>query len=106
MRILLINLGFVGLAISFGVLILNLLRYISNYFGEFSREVILSLPVFPLILIGSLLIRYILEKTNNTEFISNLLQREIGILSTDLLIFTAMASLDTVSYTHLRAHET
>lgn len=94
MKILLINLGFVGLAISFGVLILNLLRYISNYFGEFSREVILSLPVFPLILIGSLLIRYILEKTNNTEFISNLLQREIGILSTDLLIFTAMASLD------------
>ena len=94
MRILLINLGFVGLAISFGVLILNLLRYISNYFGEFSKEVILSLPVFPLILIGSLLIRYILEKTNNTEFISNLLQREIGILSTDLLIFTAMASLD------------
>ena len=94
LRILLINLGFVGLAISFGVLILNLLRYISNYFGEFSKEVILSLPVFPLILIGSLLIRYILEKTNNTEFISNLLQREIGILSTDLLIFTAMASLD------------
>ena len=94
LRILLINLGFVGLAISFGILILKLLRYISNYFGEFSKEVILSLPVFPLILIGSLLIRYILEKTNNTEFISNLLQREIGILSTDLLIFTAMASLD------------
>ncbi|MDC3160396.1 sodium:solute symporter, partial [Prochlorococcus sp. AH-716-G04] len=94
LKTLLINLGFVGLAISFGVSILNLLRYISNYFGEFSKEVILSLPVFPLILIGSLLIRYILEKTNNTEFISNLLQREIGILSTDLLIFTAMASLD------------
>ncbi len=94
LRILLINLGFVGLAISFGVLILKLLRYVSNYFGEFSKEVILSLPVFPLILIGSLLIRYTLEKTNNTKFISNLLQREIGILSTDLLIFTAMASLD------------
>ncbi len=94
LKILLINLGFVGLSISFGVLILNLLRYISNSFSEFSKEVILSLPVFPLILIGSLLIRYILEKTNNTEFISNLLQREIGILSTDLLIFTAMASLD------------
>jgi len=35
-----------------------------------------------------------LEKTKNTEFVSNILQREIGILSTDLLIFTAMASLD------------
>ena len=94
LRILLINLGFAGLAISFGVLMLNILRYISNYFSEFSRQIISSLPVFPLILIGSLLIRYILEKTNKTYFISNLLQREIGILSTDLLIFSAMASLD------------
>ena len=58
------------------------------------QEIIFSLPVFPFILIGSLLIRYILEKTKNTEFISNILQREIGILSTDLLIFSAMASLD------------
>ncbi len=94
LRILMINLGFAGLAISFGVLLLKFLRYISTFFGEFSREIIFSLPVFPLILIGSLLIRYILEKTENTEYISNILQREIGILSTDLLIFTAMASLD------------
>ncbi len=94
LKILLINLGFAGLAISFGILLLQFLKYISNFFGDFSREIIFSLPVFPLILIGSLLIRYILEKTKNTDFISNILQREIGILSTDLLIFTAMASLD------------
>ncbi len=94
LRIFMINLGFSGLAISFGVLLLKYLRYISSSFGDFSKEIIFSLPVFPFILIGSLLIRYILEKTKNTEFISNILQREIGILSTDLLIFTAMASLD------------
>ena len=93
-KILIVNLGLVGLAISFGMLMLTILRNISFYFGEFSKEVISSLPVFPLILIGSLLIRYILEKTNKTDYISNLLQREIGILSTDLLVFTAMASLD------------
>ena len=89
-----INLGFSGLAISFGVLLLKFLRYFSSSFGDFSKEIIFSLPVFPFILIGSLLIRYILEKTKNTDFISNILQREIGILSTDLLIFTAMASLN------------
>jgi len=94
LRILIINLGFSGLAISFGVLLLNILKYISSFLGNFSKEIFSSLPVFPFILIGSLLIRYILEKTKNTEFISNILQREIGILSTDLLIFTAMASLD------------
>ena len=92
--ILIINLGFAGLAISFGVLLLKFLKIISIPFGAFSKEIIFSLPVFPLILIGSLLIRYVLEKTKNTELISNILQREIGILSTDLLIFTAMASLD------------
>ena len=94
LKILLINIGFTGMAVSIGVVLLKILRYISNYFGEFSSEIILSLPVFPLILIGSLLIRYILEKIKKTEFISNIFQREIGILSTDLLIFTAMASLN------------
>ncbi len=94
LRIFIINLGFCGLAISFGIILLTFLRYISSSFGDFSKEIISSLPVFPFILIGSLFIRYILEKTKNTELISNILQREIGILSTDLLIFTAMASLD------------
>ena len=94
LRILIINLGFSGLAISFGFLLLTFLRFISSSLGQFSQEIIFSLPVFPFILIGSLLVRYILEKTKNTQFISNILQREIGILSTDLLIFTAMASLD------------
>ena len=94
LRILIINLGFSGLAISFGFLLLTFLRFTSSSLGQFSQEIIFSLPVFPFILIGSLLIRYILEKTKNTEFISNILQREFGILSTDLLIFTAMASLD------------
>ena len=94
LRILLINLGFAGLAIFFGILLIYFIRLTSSLFGEFSKEVIYSLPVFPLILIGSLLIRYILEKTDNTGFISQILQREIGILSTDLLIFAAMASLN------------
>ena len=94
LKILLINLGLAGLAIGIGILLIQILRGVSIYFGDFSREVISSLPVFPLILIGSLLIRYLLEKTENTKFISQILQREIAILSTDLLIFTAMASLN------------
>jgi len=36
----------------------------------------------------------VLEKTEKTAFISQILQREMGILSTDLLIFSAMASLN------------
>ena len=94
LKILLTNIGLACLAIGIGVILVTFLRKISIFFGDFSREVIFSLPVFPLILIGSLLVRYILEKTGNTKFISQILQREIAILSTDLLIFTAMASLN------------
>ncbi len=94
LRILLVNVGFAGLAIFIGILLLKTIRLSSTFFGDFSKEVINSLPVFPLILIGSLLIRYVLEKTEKTVFISQILQREMGILSTDLLIFSAMASLN------------
>ncbi len=94
LKTLIINAGFAGLAILIGLLLIKLIRLTSNLFGDFSKHVIFSLPVFPLILIGSLLIRYILEKTEKTVFISQILQREMGILSTDLLIFAAMASLN------------
>ena len=94
LRILIINLGLAGIAIVIGVLLNQILRYLSFFFGPFSKEIIYSLPIFPLILIGSLLVRYFLEKTEKTEFISQILQREMGILSTDLLIFAAMASLN------------
>jgi len=94
LRSLLVNVGFAGLAILIGVLLIKTIRLSSTIFGDFSKEIINSLPVFPLILIGSLLIRYVLEKTEKTTFISKILQREMGILSTDLLIFSAMASLN------------
>ena len=89
-----INFGLVGIAIFIGIFLARIVNFISIFFGEFSRDVIQSLPVFPLILIGSLLVRYVLEKTKNVDFISQIFQRELGILSTDLLIFASMASLN------------
>ena len=94
LKVLIFNFGLAGLAILIGVFLIRILNFTSMSFGDFSKDVIQSLPVFPLILIGSLLIRYILEKTNNVDLISQIFQREIGILSTDLLIFSSMASLN------------
>ena len=94
LKILIINLGLAGIAITIGLLLNQILKYISFFLGPFSKEIIYSLPVFPLILIGSLSVRYLLEKAEKTTFISQILQREMGILSTDLLIFAAMASLN------------
>ena len=93
-KLLLYNFALAGLAVLVGIFLLYCLRLSSQYLGDISKQVILAFPVFPLALIGSFLIRFSLEKTGNTKFVSSLFQREIGILSTDLLIITAMAGLN------------
>ena len=93
-RLLFCNFAFAGFAVLVGILLLFLLRLLSIYMGDITKQVILAFPVFPLALMGSFIVRFILEKTGQTKYISSLFQREIGILSTDLLIITAMAGLN------------
>jgi len=88
------NLALTGCAVLFGVLSLILITSFAPYFDGIFNDVLKSFPVFPLALLGSLMVRLILEKTDNTNIVSPLIQREIGTLSTDLLIITAMASLN------------
>ncbi len=94
LRLLLYNFALIGFAIIIGIFLLYSLRNLSTHFGDIIQQVVLAFPVFPLALLGSFFIRYILEKFGKTEIVSPLLQREIGILSTDLLIITAMAGLN------------
>ncbi len=89
-----INLALVGFAIILGLLGQYLLHLIAPFLGDILEDVVLAFPVFPLALLGSLLIRFLLEKSKMTHYISAIFQREIGILSTDLLIITAMAGLN------------
>ena len=93
-RLLLYNFALAGLAVLIGIFLLSCLRLSSIYMGNITKQVILSFPVFPLALMGSFLVRFALEKTGQTKLVSSLFQREIGILSTDLLIITAMAGLN------------
>ena len=89
-----VNLGLAGLAVLVGVIMLTVLKMLAPLTGGIVQKVILVFPVFPLALLGSLLIRFVLEAVDQTSFVSQLLQREIGTLATDLLITTAMASLN------------
>ena len=73
---------------------LSIITFLGQYFGGFYKEVVQVFPVFPLALLGSLFTRWLIEKMQLTHLISELIQREIGILATDLLITTAMASLN------------
>ena len=94
LRALAINLALAGGAVGIGVLLLSGLRLLSPWLGEFYSQVIHVFPVFPLALGGSLLIRFVLEKSGKTQWASQILQREIGTLATDLLITAATASLN------------
>ena len=94
LRLLLYNFALAGLAVLVGILLLYLVRLFSTFMGDISKEVLMAFPVFPLALMGSFLVRFSLEKTGQTKIVSSLFQREIGILSTDLLIITAMAGLN------------
>ncbi len=89
-----VNLGLAGISVLIGFSMLSLLRYVSPLFGELIEEVINVFPVFPLALLGSFILRFVLERTNNDGIISPIFQREIGIISTDLLITIAMAGLN------------
>ena len=94
LRLLLYNFALAGLAVLVGILLLYFVRLFSTFMGDISKEVLMAFPVFPLALMGSFLVRFLLEKTGQTKIVSSLFQREIGILSTDLLIITAMAGLN------------
>ncbi len=94
LKSLLCNFALVGLAVLIGIFLLYCLRISSTYFGEIGNQVLLAFPVFPMALLGSFVIRFLLEKIGKAEIVSSLFQREIGILSTDLLIITAMAGLN------------
>tara|TARA_Y100001968_G_scaffold121683_1_gene110712 strand:+ start:694 stop:2076 length:1383 start_codon:yes stop_codon:yes gene_type:complete len=89
-----INLGLVGCAVSFGLGMLALIRSFTPFLGDVFKEAVLVFPVFPLALLGSFFIRFVLEKFKLEHFSSSIIQREIGVISTDLLIATAMAGLN------------
>jgi ESS family glutamate:Na+ symporter len=89
-----VNLALVGIAVLIGVGLLALLRLGTDAIGGGVAAVGRSLPVFPLAIIGSLLVRWLLERSGNSQWASASIQSEIGTLSADLLITSATACLN------------
>ncbi|MDB9305611.1 sodium/glutamate symporter [Nodularia spumigena CS-591/12] len=89
-----LNFGFVGLAIAFGWLILEALRFIESItWGRGGVELITYVPLFPIALIGGMIVQYILMRTRRTYLISRPLMENIGGLALDITIVTALASI-------------
>jgi ESS family glutamate:Na+ symporter len=89
-----LNLGLAGLAVAIGWVLLRLLRVAAPRLGGGVAMVVEALPVFPLALVGSLLIRLLVERCGAGHLVSAPIQNRVGSLSADLLIAAATACLD------------
>lgn len=96
-----VNLALTGLAVALGWGGLEGLRALAPPLGPGVATVIDSLPVFPLALVGSMLVRFALERTGTAPLASAAIQNRIGTLAADLLISAATACLDLTSLSQL-----
>ncbi len=90
----LLNLALAGLAVGLGVLLQAALDWSATPLHGPWRTVIDALPVYPLALAGSLVVRLVLERSGQAALASPAVQGQLGGLATDLLITAAMAGLD------------
>jgi ESS family glutamate:Na+ symporter len=89
-----VNLALVGIAVLTGVGLLAGLRWLTAGLGDGVANVVDALPVFPLAIVGSLLVRLALERRDKAHWASSAVQGQVGTLSADLLITAATAGLD------------
>jgi ESS family glutamate:Na+ symporter len=89
-----LNFGFVGLAVAFGWLILAAARWLESVtWGQTGLLLMPYVPLFPIALIGGIIVQYILVRTRRTYLISRVLMERIGGLALDITIVTALASI-------------
>ncbi len=88
------NLGLVGLAVGVGWILQLLLRQLTGWIGGGVATVGQALPVFPLAILGSLLVRWLLQRSGRSQWASATIQSEVSTLAADLLIASATAGLN------------
>ena len=59
-----------------------------------TAKLLQAIPVFPLTMVGGLIVQVILQRTRQTRLVSAVAQASVGSLAMDLLITAAMASLN------------
>ena len=95
------NFALAGLAVALGWILLQGLRALAPHLGSGVATVIAAFPVFPLALVGSVLMRAMLERTGAAPLASAAIQNRIGTLAADLLITAATACLDLTTLSQL-----
>lgn len=89
-----INLGFVAIAIAIGWLILEFLKELEILtWGRLEIEIMNYVPLFPMALIGGLIVQLTMKRIGIDGLILRPLQKNIAGVSLDVVIFSAIASI-------------
>lgn len=89
-----LNFGFVGLAIVIGWFILQALGWLESLtWGRSGLELIRYVPLFPMALIGGMIVQVFLERSRRSYLISRPLINRIGGVALDITIITALATI-------------
>ncbi|MEB3172703.1 MAG: sodium/glutamate symporter [Cyanobacteriota bacterium] len=89
-----VNLALTGAAVGLGVLLRELLIATGGLGGANASKLLTAVPLFPLAMLGGLLLQGLLQRLDAGAMASAALQGSIGSLAMDLLITAAMASLN------------
>ncbi|GAB4546702.1 MAG: sodium/glutamate symporter [Pleurocapsa sp.] len=90
-----INFGFTALAIAIGWLILQFLFWLESIsWGKSGLELAEAVPLFPMALIGGMIIQIILNRLNLEYLVDPNLQEKIAGVAIDFLIASALAAID------------
>lgn len=90
-----LNFGFTGMAIAIGWIILQVLTLIeSATWGRNGLELIGAVPLFPMALIGGIIIQVVMKRLDLEVLIIRRLQERIAGVALDILVVTALASIN------------
>ncbi len=90
-----LNFGFTGIAIALGWLILQGLFWLESVsWGKNGLEIIEAVPLFPMALIGGIMLQLIMNRLGIDYLIDRQMQERIGGVAIDVVIITAIAGLD------------
>jgi len=89
-----VNLALTGAAVGLGVLLRETLLALGGLGGPGGARLLAAIPLFPLAMIGGLVLQLLLQRLDGEAVVSARLQGSIGSLAMDLLITAAMASLN------------
>lgn len=89
-----LNFGFTGIAVAIGWLILQLLGWIEALtWGQGGLELVRAIPLFPMALIGGIIVQLILRHLGLDVLVNRRLQERLAGVALDVVVVTAIATI-------------